>query len=154
MHIRAMGERDLEAMEAIRAASPEAGQWGLSAYRMLLAEPAKGRVLVAKQEDRVVGFLCYRVTGQEAEVLNLAVLPECRRQGVGSGLLKQAIEEVSEGGARRVFLEVRQSNGPAIRLYERFGFSAVGLRPGYYKDPLDDGVVLARDLQTGAPIES
>jgi ribosomal-protein-alanine N-acetyltransferase len=148
-----MAEQDLQAVEAISAVSPEAAQWGLSAYRMLLAERARGRVLVAEQDGVVVGFLCFRILGSEAEVLNLAVLPSCRRRGAGSQMLEQTIQEVSEGGATRLFLEVRKSNVPAIRLYERHGFSPAGLRPGYYKDPPDDAVVLARDLRAASGVE-
>jgi len=153
MRVRTMAEEDLQAVEAISEASPEAAQWGLSAYRMLLAEPARGCVLVGEQERSVVGFLCFRILGTEAEVLNLAVLPSSRRRGVGSEMLEQAVREVSARGATRLFLEVRKSNVPAIRLYERHGFVAVGMRPGYYKDPPDDAVVLARGLRAASGIE-
>lgn len=155
MRIRAMEERDLEAVRAIVAASPEAAQWSLTAYGLLLAEPARGRVLVAAEDDgAVVGFVCFRVAGQEAEVLNLAVLPALRRRGIGSQLLDQAVREASERGAMRLFLEVRKANAPAIRLYERHGFAAVGVRPAYYKDPPDDAAVLAVDLRPSRPVKS
>ena len=150
MRVRNMAEQDLPAVEAISAASPEAAQWGLSGYRMLLAEPTRGRVLVAEEEGAVVGFLCFRILGAEGEVLNLAVLPSFRRRGAGSLMLEQAVGEISERGANRVFLEVRKSNAPAIRLYGQHGFSPAGSRPGYYQDPRDDAVVLARDLRAAS----
>lgn len=147
IQIRPMAEADIGAVEAIAATSPEAAQWETVAYRTMLTDPSKGQLLVAEQEGTVAGFVCIRVVGEEAEVLNLAVLPAARCQGVGAQLLHAGLERASESGAHRVFLEVRDSNAAALRLYERFGFRRVGSRPGYYQNPPADAVMLARPLR-------
>ena len=146
MRVRAMLEADAGAVAAINEASPEAARWGLAAYKALLSNPAAGSVLVAEREGEVAGFVCYRVVGPEAELLNLAVLPPLRRQGVGSQLLERALQQASEKGAARIFLEVRGANLAALRLYQRHGFERAGYRPGYYANPPDDAVVLSRRL--------
>ena len=138
-------------MEAISAASPEAASWSVSVYQAILQERLQGRVLVASDDDRVVAFLCIRVVAGEAEVTNLAVDPDWRRQHIASRLLEQGLRFAAAEGARRVFLEVRKKNPAALRLYERFGFTAVGLRTGYYKEPPDDAAVLARSLPLAEP---
>ena len=80
-------------------------------------------------------------------MLNLAVLPEARRQGVGSQLLHSALLQASARGAQRIFLEVRDSNQPALLLYQRWGFLRAGSRPGYYTHPPADGLLLVRSLR-------
>lgn len=94
----------------------------------------------------VAGFVCFQVAADEAEVLNLAVQPSARRQGIGSRLLDQTLREAVRKGAHRVFLEVRETNQPALEFYERHGFEVTMRRAGYYAEPPDDALVLARDL--------
>jgi len=139
-------------VEAISTASTEAASWDLSAYEAMLRDPLQGRVLVATDDGRVVAFLCIRVAAGEAEVLNLAVEPDFRRQHIASRLLEQGLRVAVAEGARRVFLEVRKTNQAALRLYERFGFAAVGERTGYYQNPPEDAVVLARSLPRAEPL--
>ena len=146
MQIHSMKEAEAEALAAINDASPEAARWNLAAYKALLTNPAAGSVLVAEREDVVAGFVCLRVMGPEAELLNLAVLPSLRRKGVGSQLVERALQAAWEKGAARIFLEVRESNLAALRLYQRHGFERAGYRRGYYADPPGDAVVLSRRL--------
>ncbi|HLA40413.1 MAG TPA: ribosomal protein S18-alanine N-acetyltransferase, partial [Candidatus Glassbacteria bacterium] len=138
---------DLAAVLDIAAASPEAATWSREAYETLLANPARDSCWVAEQQGRVVGFICYRVLISEAELLNLAMLPEFRRQRVGAGLLEVALHKAAEAGAAKMFLEVRESNAAALRLYEGFGFSRCGRREGYYANPPADALILVRDLK-------
>lgn len=102
--------------------------------------------LVARRGGRVVGYCCIWCLGSEAHLLNLAVHPEARRQGVGSALLERALGLARSSGARGVWLEVRTSNRPAIELYRKFGFRIAGRRPRYYRDTGEDALVLRRDL--------
>ena len=143
--IRPLEAADVEAVLAITAASPEAASWSRQDYQAMLADPAR-RCWVAEREGRVVGFLCFRMIGEEAELLNLAVLPSCRRQGIAFRLMEQALREATERGAAAMFLEVRDSNVPARRLYERLGFEPCGRRPGYYATPPADAFLLRRRL--------
>ncbi len=124
---------DTQAIAAIQAASPEAAVWEPASY---LAE----RCLVAESWGLIAGFVAYRPTGEgEWEILNLAVAPEARRTGVATALAEEMLAR-SKG---KVFLEVRLSNTAARKLYEKLGFSQVGLRRGYYQSPPEDGIVMA-----------
>jgi ribosomal-protein-alanine N-acetyltransferase len=111
-------------MRQILDRSPEAAQWLPEGCELITAEP--------------VGFLAYRKVAEgEYEILNLAVDPAARRQGVGRRLVEAAI---ALGG--RWFLEVRESNIAARRLYDECGFRPAGRRPRYYSNPPEDAIVL------------
>ena len=146
MLVRPMAAPDLEAVGGIADASPEAAAWSRAALEALLREPATGSVWVAEHEGEVVGFILFRVVDKEAELLNLAVHPQWRRRRVASRLMEQVLEQVIRLGAERIFLEVRESNGAALRLYRRYGFVESGRRPGYYANPSEDAVLLSRSL--------
>lgn len=96
----------------------------------------------------VEGYLMVSCGAGEAHILNLCVDPDCRGQGVASSLLLAATERAELFEADTLFLEVRPSNTPARRLYERHGFNEVGRRPGYYPSPKgrEDALVLARAI--------
>ena len=144
--IRPLTQADVEQVLAITAASPEAAAWSRQAYQAFLDAPGRGFCRVAEQGGTVVGLVCVRVIGEESELLNIAVHPSARGQGVGSQLMEQALREAAQTGANRMFLEVRETNAPALRLYERLSFAVSGRRPGYYADPPADALVLQRGL--------
>ena len=104
------------------------------------------RAFVAEFGGTTVGYVMARISGEEAEILNLAVLPSCRRRGIARCLLEEALAAVTTAGVREAYLEVRQSNVVALSLYQGFGFRPVGLRPGYYRNPLEDALVLRAPL--------
>jgi [ribosomal protein S18]-alanine N-acetyltransferase len=103
--------------------------------------------LVAENAEGELGYLMARLSGEEGEILNLAVLPGHRRQGVGRRLLEQGIALLIGRGAREAYLEVRESNQAARALYLGFGFRPVGMRPHYYRNPAEDALVLRARLQ-------
>ena len=164
--LRPLRPEDVEQVLALVAASVDvatasdntAGQaagWNRRTFEDILANPKQGSCLIAEQggaehDGVVTGFACFRVTATEAELLNLAVLPLVRRQGTGSRLLKEVLQEVARRGAECIFLEVRESNVAALRLYERFGFQSVGRRRGYYTQPAADAVILRCNLPSPA----
>ncbi|MBI4464368.1 MAG: ribosomal protein S18-alanine N-acetyltransferase [Acidobacteria bacterium] len=150
MGVRQMEARDVATVLAIIAAAPEAAGWGREAFEKFLTEPARGSCWVAEEQEQLAGFVCFRVLGNEAELLNLAVLPGARRQGVGSRLLEAALDKAAEAGATKMFLEVRDTNGEALRLYERWGFRRCGRRVGYYTNPPADALLLVRYLKSAA----
>ena len=80
----------------------------------------------------------------ELEILNLAVSPERRRQGLGRHLLQMALQAAHKMGIRKSLLEVRESNAPAIGLYEGAGFRLAGRRRAYYHDPDEDALIYTR----------
>jgi len=95
---------------------------------------------VASCDGRVAGFIVARNTApDEREILNVGVLPEYRRLGLGERMLRQLVHSGRPG---EVFLEVRESNHEARRLYERIGFISVGRRPNYYEDPPETAVIM------------
>jgi len=92
----------------------------------------------------ILGYVVAWFAADEAEIANLAVAPEARGQGVGAALLDAALAESERRGAAAVYLEVRDSNRTARRLYASRGFEEVGRRRGYYRRPLEDAVILRR----------
>jgi [ribosomal protein S18]-alanine N-acetyltransferase len=92
-----------------------------------------------------VGFCSFWRVLDELHINNLAVLPAFRRGGIATALLTHVLAEGARLGARRATLEVRRSNEPARLLYERFGFTIAGERPGYYTKPAEDALVLWRE---------
>ncbi len=89
------------------------------------------------------GYLIYWLVAGEMHILNLAVHPRHRRQGVAQALLAQALTQGRAAGATMAWLEVRPSNSPALALYDSFGFKEVGSRPKYYADNQEDALILA-----------
>jgi ribosomal-protein-alanine N-acetyltransferase len=84
---------------------------------------------------------------EEAEILNLAVDSTRRRQGIGSLLMQNALAACKAVGARKIFLEVRDSNEAARKFYLRMGFTEVGRRREYYSRPLEDALILGRTVE-------
>jgi ribosomal-protein-alanine acetyltransferase len=143
--LRRLRAEDPQAVAEILRQSPEAVFWPEASVKEVLEW--KGILGIASEAaGRVVGFLIGRQTGEEAEVLNLAVAPGNRRRGKGGGLLKMAVEELRTRGVSRVFLEVRESNATGIAFYEKHGFSKTGRRQGYYRDPCEAAIVMERKL--------
>jgi ribosomal-protein-alanine N-acetyltransferase len=131
---RVATERDYPAIAAIQAACPEAAQWPVGDY-------SNFPVLIAFTGVEPAGFCAWRQVGEdEAELLNLAVMPEARRQGVGGALL----EAVREAATGHIFLEVAQTNSPAIALYRKFGWEPVAVRQGYYDTGKTNAVVMKK----------
>ncbi len=142
--VRRLAAADIGAVLAIQALSPEASQWSRDGYARAAAGELGAWVAVA--DCRMAGFLVLRTAAHEAEILNLAVAPRSRRQGVARALLGAALEASRAAGATLVFLEVRESNAGAIGFYQLHGFQASGHRRRYYHDPAEDALVLSRGL--------
>ena len=101
--------------------------------------------LVALQDGGVVGYVGSQSVLQEADMMNLAVNPAWRKMGVGQQLVEALIARLKAEKTYCITLEVRSSNTPAIRLYEKLGFQQVGRRPGYYQNPKEDALILRRE---------
>jgi ribosomal-protein-alanine N-acetyltransferase len=114
--------------------------WPGAAFDALLGPYA----IAAERDGRVVGFVLGRAVADEGEVLNLAVVPDQRRRGVARALLDELLKYLTDDGVRLVFLEVRESNEGALAFYEKAGFERVGRRPGYYRLPREDALVMRR----------
>ena len=105
--------------------------------------------LVGEREGpnpRLAGYIFARAIAGEAEILNIAVLPEFRRGGLGSDLLSAGLDGLRSQAATSVYLEVRESNDEARRLYGARGFRPVGIRTDYYQKPRENALVLRLDF--------
>ena len=146
IEIRPLAESDIEAVLTIQTSSPESAGWSEQSYRSLAAGDGGGLCLVADVDHQAAGFAVFRLIQFEAELLNLAVLPDLRRHGIGTLLLSAVLRRAAESGAASIYLEVRQSNAVALTFYRRFGFESRGRRPGYYANPSEDALVLFKEL--------
>jgi len=104
---------------------------------------------VAVAGAKVVGYACTWAIGEELRINNLAVAPDCRRQGVGGWLLQRILDQAAALGCSEASLEVRPSNLAALALYERHAFRRVGLRKNYYALEHEDAIVMARPIGNG-----
>lgn len=102
--------------------------------------------LVAADGETVLGYVGSQSVIDEADMMNLAVLPEARRQGIAEQLVGELCTRLAENGIRHLLLEVRVSNEPAISLYEKLGFEQIGRRPNYYFHPKEDALILRKEL--------
>ena len=98
--------------------------------------------MVIQEDSAVVGFVVGRGAAGEWEIENIAVTGAARRRGLGSRLLGEFLHHVRSSGAAEVFLEVRESNRAARKLYEKWAFIEAGRRKSYYQDPQEDALVL------------
>ena len=101
--------------------------------------------LVATEQDRVLGYVGSQTVLGESDMMNLAVAPAARCQGIGRQLVEALTEALQEKGSHCLTLEVRQSNLPAQKLYGALGFQQVGRRPGYYFNPKEDALILRKE---------
>lgn len=136
--------------DAARLAAIDAGSnpfpWSAQAFRDSLA---RGVALLATGPGgEPDGFVLYGVVADECEILLVAVSPVARRRGIARSLLGEALREAGSAGARRCFLEVRESNAPAIALYSAAGFRIDARRKGYYRsaDGPEDALLMSREL--------
>ncbi len=100
--------------------------------------------LVALDGATVAGYIGSQSVGEEADMMNVAVHPDYRRQGIARELVTGLVVALAEKGVKSLALEVRQSNTSAIALYEQLGFQQVGLRPNYYRNPKEDALILKK----------
>jgi ribosomal-protein-alanine N-acetyltransferase len=133
---------DSEAVSEICRQSPEAAQWPKESFEK--AHSLEEIVLVAHSNAEICGFLVARITGDEAEILNTAVDPAHRRNGIGSLLLTAAISAVQARRAKNIYLEVRESNRAAIAFYVKHGFVKAAERRAYYTSPTENAVVMKK----------
>ncbi len=101
--------------------------------------------LVALDGEEVAAYIGSQSVLDEADMMNLAVAPMYRRQGVGERLVLALVDRLRSRGVCRLSLEVRDSNAPALALYTKLGFQQVGLRPNYYLEPREDARILRKE---------
>jgi [ribosomal protein S18]-alanine N-acetyltransferase len=139
-------KEDLDAVLAIEDASfnnPTTREW----YEEELKRPEVCFVyLLRTPEQPVAAFCAFWLVVDQVHINNLAVRPELRGRGLGTQLLEGVIAEAAHLGAIEVTLEVRESNEPARRLYEKAGFRRDGVRKNYYTTPVENALILSRTI--------
>jgi [ribosomal protein S18]-alanine N-acetyltransferase len=127
--------------------------WPAYAFRQELEANRLARYLVVRAGQETVAYAGIWLMVDEAHVTTFAVLPAWRRKGVGARLLLAVLHLAMEVGASVATLEVRLGNVAARRLYQRFGFRPVGVRPRYYSDNGEDALIMTTDLLTSPQMQ-
>mgnify|MGYP003179068876 FL=1 len=143
MTVVPMAERHLAALAEIEKACFHA-PWSES---MLREELGKGLFLVAERDGQAVGYVGCQTVLDEGYITNVAVSPDCRRQGIGRALIAELVSRARAQDLAFVTLEVRASNAPAIALYKGAGFGRVGVRKNFYTAPTEDAVLMTLFLK-------
>lgn len=114
--------------------------WSLSAIRATLLSPISTSAVATDAGGALLAYCLSTAIGPEGEILRIAALPPFRRRGIGKALLSFVSQAQDT-----LFLEVRAQNAPALALYRSFGFSEIGRRKNYYRNPTDDAILLRFD---------
>jgi [ribosomal protein S18]-alanine N-acetyltransferase len=145
IEIRRLTQRDLEAIDRIERRSYPT-PWSRSMFASELSKPSSVSLGAYETETgELVGYLVISRYVDAWHVMNVAVVPERRRQGIACALFDRLFEVTGNDGRRGYTLEVRISNEAAIKLYERLGFQSRGVRRGYYTDNREDALIMWRD---------
>ena len=103
--------------------------------------------LIAEEDGVVCGYVGSQTVLGETDMMNIAVRPDCRRKGVASALITELICRLKGQGSHILRLEVRESNAPAIALYKAMGFTQLGLRKNYYRNPKENALILGKEWE-------
>lgn len=144
LRLRPMGVADLDAVIAIAASLPTAPQWPRSAYQEAVVPtlPVPRLSLTAVRDEAVLGFAIARITGPVAELETIVIAASAQGYGFGSSLLYAVREELRLLGVAELELEVRPSNTLARQFYLGQGFVEAGRRRNYYRNPIEDALLL------------
>ena len=138
--IREMKPEDIPAAAAIEQqifSQPWSEQGFLSSLNL-----ADTLYLVVYEGERLIGYCGLLQSFDEADITNVAVVSDVRNCGIGYAMLSELMKQGKERGIARYTLEVRVSNSPAIRLYEKLGFESVGIRKNFYDRPKEDAMIM------------
>ena len=139
---RAKPEHIKRVVEIAKASFPD--PWSEESFLSELT--ADGAFYVAENSGSLDGYIIIRNLGEEYEILDVAVDPAARREGIGEAMLATAVNFAFEGWGKKVWLEVRESNEAALGLYKKYKFKEVGRRKGYYSNPAEDAILMERQL--------
>lgn len=152
--LRRMEPGDIDRVLEIASGLREAPRWQREDYRKAVdsQDPPRRAALVAKGPDGVIaGFAVAGIAAPEAELETIGVAVARQRQGAGRALLQALEDALQQAGVETIFLEVRPSNRPAIALYGSLGFRVAGRRPGYYAGPVEDALLMRKEIARVGP---
>jgi len=136
--IRSAALNDVPAILAIEQQAPDAAHWTFEQHNKLVGS---GVVLVAEEASQLCGFVCAQAVAGEWEIENVVVATGFLHRGIATELVRALIQRAESEAASAILLEVRESNLPARRLYEKHRFREVGRRRMYYRDPVEDAIL-------------
>jgi len=116
--------------------------WSRWMFERELEDNKRAYFFVAKNSDKILGYVGFWMVFDEAHVVTIAVRSDCRRKGVGTMLLASALVVAENLGAKKATLEVRLTNTPAQNMYNEFGFEIISIRKGFYTDTGEDAYVM------------
>ncbi len=143
--VRAASIKDLKAIWDIEEAS-YATPWPKETFFVDITFNGDAKYFVALIDKRIVGFIGGWFKEGKLHIVNVATHPAFRRRGVAGILVSFLLDLAVDLKAESAFLEVRKSNSAAQKLYEELGFSTTGLKPMYYPDNMEDGLVMTKEL--------
>ena len=147
MRIRPAIPADIPAMIALDRHAATAAHWSTEQYETAFSGEGPSRVVLIVEEDAgAQGFITGKALGAEWEIENIVVARPARHRGLGTRLLGEFLDLAHQQGAKAVFLEVRESNRSARRLYEKWAFVESGRRKHYYREPEEDAIVYRLDF--------
>jgi ribosomal-protein-alanine N-acetyltransferase len=150
VNVRAAASADVAGITAIERSAAFAAHWSPEQYARIFTNDSHRFCLVIEDQSQLRGFLVARVLGNECELENVVVAPADQRRGFGSALLASLLKEAASRQAEAIFLEVRESNTPARRLYAKCGFVETARRKSYYSDPVEDAILYTLNLKPKA----
>lgn len=127
--------------------------WQVAQFLADIENPSSYYLLVEK-ESKIVAYLIFHLVLDEAEVINIATIPAYKGKNAAQELLSQGLSKMAFLGIRIVFLDVRETNYPAIGLYLKVGFKEIGRRKAYYHQPKEDGLVMSWEASDWEQIEN
>jgi ribosomal-protein-alanine N-acetyltransferase len=133
-------------MMALEKHAVTAAHWSAEQYQAIFSGPQTRATLVLEEQGAIQGLLIARAIGPEWELENIAIAGPARRRGLGTRLMGEFLTTVRTQGATTVFLEVRESNSAARRLYEKWAFRESGRRASYYHDPEEAAITYRLDF--------
>lgn len=153
MNIRTATSEDLFSILALERASATAAHWPDQNYADILSSADSRRiVLVSEVEAEIVGFIVVHAISPDWEIENVVVQASHQKRGIGVELLRKVVIQANALRADRIFLEVRDSNDAARRLYEKAGFRAISRRVNYYRAPAEDAILYSLELAAAKSI--
>jgi [ribosomal protein S18]-alanine N-acetyltransferase len=147
--IRRMRAADIDRVVEIAAGRREAPQWQRGVYLTAIdpeAVPLRAAFVAEDREGVIAGFAVASITAPEAELETIAVAARFERRGIARRLFDQVQNALRDAEVKSALLEVRASNFPALGLYRSLGFEETGRRPRYYADPVEDAVLMSKQV--------
>lgn len=152
LQIRRATPADIPYIRQLELQSETAAHWTASQYEALYSPDAASRLALVAAGDSttapIQGFLIALCLPEEWEIENIVVDPSNQQRGIGRSLVRGLLSEAQTAGIASIILQVRESNRPAVRLYENIGFKQEGRRKDYYRCPAEDAILFRFLLQT------